>query len=41
MIEKHNKLIEEEDFLEKDSNSDFTWFQVQVLAFILNLCFFC
>ncbi len=24
MIEKHNKLIEEEDFLEKDSNSDFT-----------------
>jgi len=37
MIEKHNRLIEEQDFFEEDSNFDFFKFKV---FFIFNLCLF-
>jgi len=37
MIEKHNILIEEQDFFEEDSNFDFFKFKV---FFIFNLCVF-
>jgi hypothetical protein len=47
MIKEHNRLIEEQDFFEKDSNSHFFWFQIQVFfhpqfVFIfVNINFFC
>jgi hypothetical protein len=31
MIEEHNNLIEEQNFFDKDSNSNFFWFHIQVL----------